>query len=195
MKPTVCWTPRQPTAFSLLTEQWVSPGRRARGGPVPELTPAFTSRACESDTGMIYMMDSALQSSEVMQEMSCRIHFWRVNSSLVQGSHQYIVSSLRATTFCKEPSQRERTVADCKDPETSCFLPLQLPSVDPVIFTSTAAVRSPFSHLHLNSKKPKRENSGLYSFPWSWCWKACIFEGQIHSTSIDFIENIFLLLD
>lgn len=113
------------------------------------------------------MMDSALQSSEVSQEMSCRVHFWRVNSLLVQGSHKYIVSSLCATAISKEPSQGERrAVADYKDTEPSCFLPLQLPALcRSVIFTSAAAVRSSFSYLYLNYKKPKRENSGLYSFP------------------------------
>lgn len=141
-------------------------------------------------------MHSALQSSEMLQEMSGRVHFWRVNSLLVQGSHQYIVTPLGATAFSKKPSQGERrAVADCKDTELNCFLPLQQPSVDPVIFTSTAAVRSPFSHLYLNPRKPRRENLSLWSFPRVWCRKACICEGQIHITSIDFTENMFLLLD
>lgn len=79
----------QPTAFALIEQpSLMSPEKRVRGGPAPQFSPAFVSWVCGSDTGMISAMRSALQSSEALQGMSCRGHFWRLKNSLVQGSCQ-----------------------------------------------------------------------------------------------------------
>lgn len=50
-------------AFALLTEQrsLVSPEKRVRGGPAPQLSPAFISCTCGSDTGITYATRSVFR--------------------------------------------------------------------------------------------------------------------------------------